>query len=1171
MDWRLQGLISDPGDQQTCGSCYAYAVTHAIEASFAIKLGSHSPFALAVSQVLQCFVGSSSGSSTSRGGGCSGGWVGQTYGYAISTGLLREDDWYTVLNASQAIAALPTSFQQILGWETVAPTEYAVLQAVANQPVVALVHASAAWMAYGGGLFEGDCQDSLSRANHAVLIVGYTASAFIVKNSWGTDWGQGGYMLLPRVGSSNNMTRWNRCGVLNRVTYPVHDSVPPAKRGELIMQGFCAGMAKVLRNADDSPTTFRNLSTAHNVPLEDIVRANAHLSPDPDAKIEILSSYYIPPCTRNAPQPPVPRSECGVDYRVLLNGDRGLLASASLVMSPAVSNAFEHGAAGRRLLADFAAQRRRERTAGLARELQSELVDHRRRLLLGDGASPPVTTPPQPQQQPAMTLPPPAAPTFAFGDAWYYVLDSRGAALTNNDGSAAFAAKSTDPAEQDQQLWRFVPMTMYATPGFRLQLKSGGGASCLEPNPYRAVFIDLVDCDATSDTQQLVLTLKSAGAAGGGGGGGVVDLQTAWFNIAFPNTRKFHCGYSDGSRDDVPVSTLGSFLLTYDCSGDAGDAHEYFRAAPAPTFAFGDAWYYVLDSRGAALTNNDGSAAFAAKSTDPAEQDQQLWRFVPMTMYATPGFRLQLKSGGGSSCLEPNPYRAVFIDLVDCDATSDTQQLVLTLKSAQAAAGAAGGGGGGGVVDLQTAWFNIAFPNTRKFHCGYSDGSRDDVPVSTLGSFLLTYDCSGDAGDAHEYFRAARYVSPSPAPAPLPPPAPPPPTPLPAVLAASPPPAAPTFAFGDAWYYVLDSRGAALTNNDGSAAFAAKSTDPAEQDQQLWRFVPMTVYATPGFRLQLKSGGGASCLEPNPYRAVFIDLVDCDATSDTQQLVLTLKSAQAAAGAAGGGGGGGGVVDLQTAWFNIAFPNTRKFHCGYSDGSRDDVPVSTLGSFLLTYDCSGDAGDAHEYFRAARYVSPSPAPAPLPPPAPPPPTPLPAVLAASPPPAAPTFAFGDAWYYVLDSRGAALTNNDGSAAFAAKSTDPAEQDQQLWRFVPMTMYATPGFRLQLKSGGGASCLEPNPYRAVFIDLVDCDATSDTQQLVLTLKSAQAAGAAGGGVVDLQTAWFNIAFPNTRKFHCGYSDGSRDDVPVSTLGSFLLTYDCSGDAGDVHEYFRAARE
>ncbi|KAG2428362.1 hypothetical protein HXX76_010506 [Chlamydomonas incerta] len=35
------------------------------------------------------------------------------------------------------------------------------------------------------------------------------------------------------------------------------------------------------------------------------------MQPDPDAKIEILTSYFIPPCTRNAPQPPVPQSERG--------------------------------------------------------------------------------------------------------------------------------------------------------------------------------------------------------------------------------------------------------------------------------------------------------------------------------------------------------------------------------------------------------------------------------------------------------------------------------------------------------------------------------------------------------------------------------------------------------------------------------------------------------------------------------------------------------------------------------------------------------------------------------------------------------------------------------------------------------------------------------------------
>ncbi|KAG2430841.1 hypothetical protein HXX76_009815 [Chlamydomonas incerta] len=134
------------------------------------------------------------------------------------------------------------------------------------------------------------------------------------------------------------------------------------------MQGFCSGMSKVLKNADNTPTTLQNLSAIHKQPLEEFVRANAHLNPDPDAKIELLTSYFIPPCTRNVPQPPVPRSECGVDYRVLLNRDNGLMA-----------NVYD-GPSGRRLLQENKQRQRRQHYINIKAGVHQTLEAHRRRL-----------------------------------------------------------------------------------------------------------------------------------------------------------------------------------------------------------------------------------------------------------------------------------------------------------------------------------------------------------------------------------------------------------------------------------------------------------------------------------------------------------------------------------------------------------------------------------------------------------------------------------------------------------------------------------------------------------------------------------------------------------------------------------------------------------------------
>ncbi len=49
------------------------------------------------------------------------------------------------------------------------------------------------------------CKSSNSKGgiNHAVLLIGYTSNAWIIKNSWGTNWGLGGYIHVTRTSSYN--------------------------------------------------------------------------------------------------------------------------------------------------------------------------------------------------------------------------------------------------------------------------------------------------------------------------------------------------------------------------------------------------------------------------------------------------------------------------------------------------------------------------------------------------------------------------------------------------------------------------------------------------------------------------------------------------------------------------------------------------------------------------------------------------------------------------------------------------------------------------------------------------------------------------------------------------------------------------------------------------------
>lgn len=73
------------------------------------------------------------------------------------------------------------------------------------------VAANDAWQMYSGGVVGiNDCPNG--QLDHGVVLVGYTAEAWIVRNSWGPSWGESGYIRLA-VGD-------NTCGILNSASYP---------------------------------------------------------------------------------------------------------------------------------------------------------------------------------------------------------------------------------------------------------------------------------------------------------------------------------------------------------------------------------------------------------------------------------------------------------------------------------------------------------------------------------------------------------------------------------------------------------------------------------------------------------------------------------------------------------------------------------------------------------------------------------------------------------------------------------------------------------------------------------------------------------------------------------------------------------------------------------------
>lgn len=195
VDWRRFGVVTPVKNQGQCGSDWAFAATGAVEGIGAITTGKL--YNLSEQQLIDC-------SRLYHNEGCNGGSAIDAFKFVMSRGLASQYGYlYTARDG--ACKQAPTVVR-ITGQGEVAKSVDALKEAVARQPIAAMVD-SRNWVTYKGGIFS-DCGTDL---DHAVLIIGYTSDYWIVKNSWGTQWGNSGYIYL-KMG--------NTCGIGEMASYP---------------------------------------------------------------------------------------------------------------------------------------------------------------------------------------------------------------------------------------------------------------------------------------------------------------------------------------------------------------------------------------------------------------------------------------------------------------------------------------------------------------------------------------------------------------------------------------------------------------------------------------------------------------------------------------------------------------------------------------------------------------------------------------------------------------------------------------------------------------------------------------------------------------------------------------------------------------------------------------
>jgi len=198
-DWREQGVVSPVKNQGGCGSCWAFSATECVESHYMIA--SQDDIVLAPQYYVNCVQNPQSCGGT---GGCEGAIAELAFNLTAQVGIPLEKDLpYTGRDGSCG------SYPEAVtcdGYVQVPANDPSELETALATKGPVSVSVAANWGRYGGGIFSGGCSSNSCSINHAVLAVGYDQDYWLIRNSWGSSWGESGYIRLTRSHDSTTYT-----------------------------------------------------------------------------------------------------------------------------------------------------------------------------------------------------------------------------------------------------------------------------------------------------------------------------------------------------------------------------------------------------------------------------------------------------------------------------------------------------------------------------------------------------------------------------------------------------------------------------------------------------------------------------------------------------------------------------------------------------------------------------------------------------------------------------------------------------------------------------------------------------------------------------------------------------------------------------------------------------
>ena len=215
VNWISGGRVTSVKNQGSCGSCWSFGATVALEGMYKAVGGKLKSFA--EQELLDCVYEKRSG--------CRGGWHTTCYDYSRRKNRLATaaNYPYTATDSERGacdLSAVPDGLQsaKVTGYTGVDPGEAAHIQALAITPTAVAFEVTNSLHSYKKGIMKDrTCRGSV---NHAVAVVGYSPTYVVVKNSWGSVWGDSGFVKMAR--------NHHNCKLHDYVAYPTLEATADA-------------------------------------------------------------------------------------------------------------------------------------------------------------------------------------------------------------------------------------------------------------------------------------------------------------------------------------------------------------------------------------------------------------------------------------------------------------------------------------------------------------------------------------------------------------------------------------------------------------------------------------------------------------------------------------------------------------------------------------------------------------------------------------------------------------------------------------------------------------------------------------------------------------------------------------------------------------------------------